>query len=604
MATYGTRKRRRTQLCNQFLFSDDDNDIMDENNVNTTTRSGSTTSRRKSGLDDDGSPVKNGSMDLFDCFTSSPKKYTKVVDEILTSPSSSNIQKKLFDVSDNGHTEVKPSLPKKSGKVDDVWKDLFDNIDGEKPPVKLAPNTVETSIWHSAFDEIQPSKSAISIDLNSDTSDFNECTSESDLELQFEEVTDVEPGVETQPVTKKNPVYLGQTYGKVRSLRVSETVDNDEHDEVPENESDSQDINDLRTISMNSHINDEIENCLDGLNYKKHGFRLLFIELTEIIYHLQQKNQVYIDYGHKIHACLKELRLENKDSQETVLNWLISVVYYYLIVNKVTIPVDLIFITNTIEIEVLQQKVVLSTIGRDSLNDIYQNLPKNYIVHLVKALCPGSTQEFNFLGDLYRTTSDIVLQIEILKYFERHLSANECIDGSEIFSSLIKTLFDNVGRNIFLKVDYHVGKLVVLLSTNYPQYRIFNQDQPLIIFQLLNRIYQNQSDQKDLCLFLLGYLVNIVESKVWHQSSEELNLLIDKNIALLDNESDEHIIKHMMGYNSMILSYLKLSKQTIPIKSNKLIEKLEKFKIIIDNEMILVKVDQIVENLRELLTTE
>lgn len=604
MNSYGKRRRKQTKLSSQILFSDDEGGDIDGNNSLT---SDSIDSKEVGVLE---SPKKR--VDLYDSLTSSPKKYVKVIDDILASPNSKNIKKRLFEESivveeakeikievkkDNKHEFIPEAIPgKRLKKVSNVWGDLFDNIHKNKPQkAKLASNEVESNVWDSAFEEIEPSQSAVSIELHSDEeTNLTDCTSEEiDLELVFEDVQDV---VE-QVVVRKKRISTGRTYGKVRSFRVAENVDDNDDDEVDEVEDndESQDINDLRLVSINAHLDEEMELRLDGLDYARHGFRVVFLELTETIDNLQQLNQTYISYGSKILACLPDL--PNDNPQEIVINWLVAVVHYYLIVNKVNVPIDLPHIINSLKTNPLDQKVVLSTIARNNLAKIHRNLPKSLLNNLIEAAPPGTTVDFDYLCQIY-PTSDLSLQIEILKYFERYLGESKDIgENLTLFLTLIGKLFDNIEAN--LEENYYIAKLIVVLSTNYPQYMIFTPKQPIIIFQLLNGIYLQKQDQKDVCLFLLGYLVNVVESGVWHQVIPELLQLIDKNIELLTVATGDNIIKHMMGYNSLILSYLKLNKQVVKIESHDLIVQLQQFKGIIGNELIAGTVDKVIGELKK-----
>jgi hypothetical protein len=593
----------------------------------------STISPRKSRIRDNGHRKRtresvdfspDGFSMMSDNLTSSPKKYMNVMNKVLPSPKSTAMKDKLMSLAkDSSGSSMVPKLngdaclpPKPS--ISHAWDQLFQSVHSSGAKPKLGVSKQEVSAWDSLFETMNTSSSATVVYTHSD----GENSEEEELKIAMPTDFEIEPlpvkvavhkTPQSSPEKKKLPTKSQRMYGSYRSFRA--TIDSKGHKhEIEQDCIDSEksvaNINDLRSTTKNSQVQEEIDEMLHSLKVSPANNSFLVHTLIELALKLQQSDRNYLISDGPILKRLQDISFQVTELNIDIdlVNWLIAVINYYYFSNG---------ILESINVPSLLQQIShkpkrlskLSNLLKQRLYELQKNILPNDDITLNIILklneFPLTNQEliFKVLSDLYYESSE-QLQTKILIYFERYLELLSSPSNFTIIPRVISEFMDRLNKVSCRPTDLYCAKLLVIMTTKFPDTEViesmFCSEFAIASLEAINRIYENilskskHDTRESMGVLLLGYLLNFVETKRW--DFEDITQIHD-NIRLFRRLSNRVTIHaHMVGYNLLILSHLTRQKQ-ITFDKQYLICNLEYFKSIIENPGIVDKIDASIKSL-------
>lgn len=567
------------------------------------------------------SPKKIDDALVEDHLTKSPKRYTKVIDSLMNSPNMrieshpgsprkrTQPQKKILelilpssspkkvistprsDISSPGKT------PKSTPNEKDAWNDLFENIHSfESKPEKLEA--------YSRRNEMkQESQEVIGLVINN-----------IDLDGIYKSLNQ-EVEIVPKPAmirSKLNSMSLKhKTYGEQRSylLEQEEAESLEEHQiinkEMISNYYDYQDsfkdtvnINDLRNLGKRNSDKEELEYLLEGLIFNG----------GETI---ENNNQILINSLIDLKCFNKEFLMRNCNQIVRRLDKLLFKLTKFTPQNGGELIISLIqqnliwFFSQTSNKEVIDQ------VGNDSIELLFGsfsfeisslhvlNVTRDNLIHFMDDIKWIDITEL--LIDQERIYNPKIFAIiksstrPNLKYFENYYQRYPTHKIYEIEAHINKS-FSNIEKFKVEANEMSIMKILVLVSTNGNQYSK-SHIEPLL--KLINHNYDNIINNTmddniiNASLFAMGYIINIIE--------DDKNILLS-NLNLLNNserkirliKSTTEIVDHLIGYNSIILSFFI---SDLDLKRSHIIHYLKKFKHTINNTIIEEKITTIISKL-------
>lgn len=556
------------------------------------------------------SPKKIDDALVEDHLTKSPKRYSRVIDSLMNSPNTGNEmhfgsprrktqpQKKIFELilpssspkkevttpRNNGSSPGK--TPKSTPNEKNAWDDLFENIEsfGSRPE-KLEAFPERNEINQEKHEEIE--LVIDSIDLDDIYKSLNQKAEAIKMPVTIKSKLNSIP-----------PKY--KTYGEQRSylLEQEDGESLDEHQvinkEMISNYYDYKDscedtvnINDLRNLGKKNSDREELEYLLEGL---------VFNGGKEI----ENCNQILINSLIDLNNFNKEFLIRNSTQVIRRLNKLLSKVRNLASGNGreliiFLIQQNLIWFLSQIPdnkaVDQMDDQVIESlfqSFSFDSSRLNVLNITRDNLIYFMDHA--SRTDIAELLVDQDRIYNGNIFAIikswdqPNLKYFEHYYRRYPMHNILEIEENINKAIC-NIENFKVEANEMSIMKTLVLVSTNGSQY-FKSHIEPLL--KLINYNYENIINNKmddnimNASLFAMGYIINIIENdKDLLLTSIDLLNNTEQKIQLINPKTE--IIEHLIGYNSIILSFYI---SHLGINGSRIISYLKKFKDTINNTII------------------
>ncbi|CAK7893441.1 hypothetical protein CAAN3_01S14576 [[Candida] anglica] len=474
---------------NLAIFSSDEEDIVEMNKKTKLSIEQSTVSmtplspnRKVPRISSKISPLKFQQEMESDTLTKSPKRFTRIVEnmkEIPRSRSSSptprknekgrarkriisdddssviTIQKSIdqtFSPSNNKSTN-KVSPHKTTPREKDAWKDLFTSLgEGTLPTKKLdlisklnhdLEEIIDTETKDSD-EKLYDTPLAVSIDFSHLYSP-EMASRETSVDTLNTEISN-----ELSPTKRKRPNKF-KTYGDQRSYLEDRDDDNRLIYEETFVESNTKDVHDLKALGKLNRINDDLEYFLEGLKIlkvtpieKNQSLINCLVDLAidviqgskELIWRFESKNvEIVLDRVCKIWTRLERLKSDDGNGKNLIESLIIVVVHSLQTEEQHEIPSQLISkISNRIDQPLFlnYQNVSLSDISKQNLKRLKEML-KDELIEKNKMGLDLVCSRDKTNEDVYMISKQIVLT-SICKYVTKF---ENNIDGIEQLSKLL-----------------------------------------------------------------------------------------------------------------------------------------------------------------------
>lgn len=459
---------------------------------------------------------------------------------------------------DSKSKKPKSKQPPSKKKVD-LWGDLLNNIDAI--PIELP-------------------KVSLDVDLENDEDGDGSTEPSSELPLNIDLNFDYLPdeSVSTQQEQQQQPITILQklttsqtkTYSQDRSYliedqiidvkqelgeRISHTHDfrNDDHND----NDDVINVNDLRKAGKLNQFQD----IIDGL-----ASSLTNLQLSSLLELLDNEHaRDLLSYVIKLINCEKE-----------IIRYVSSIVVSQTFGRD---PSLMSKYMNKLHVVWLGLKLtILSGQVAKIYRDIIQRLihDKHDVEFLQLLIDQQTISKRICLLQLDDVTSELGLEL-ILKFLdtaEEEFNENDLIK----FKPKLNSCFNNIKSRKYAQTDLKLMKILAILTTTSSQNlvsSILDDDWiPILISHMTPPTTNTESLEITLCV--LAVLLNFVD---WGLLSRHIDLINQQIPKLEEIERDDESKQYIIGYNSIILSHLKLNhKSNLSISNDDLISNLIEFK--------------------------
>ncbi|KAK6461703.1 hypothetical protein DFJ63DRAFT_195102 [Scheffersomyces coipomensis] len=594
--------------------------------------------------------------DEEDELTKSPKKYTKVINVIQSSPTKksssplstpprikkSNLMAKFIAVANTPPTKVLSKVDKvrassqvviTTPKEKSAWDDLFDNL-GDK--IEVPPS-------------VQQMESESDLDDEIDEEDEDDSQEEGEVSnIDFQSIYDSFDTANNEEV-KPSPGYAKiladnvrvKTYSSERSFLYEESKQtqpttnkhehhiliSDTHDFAVDVDNEKLvSINDLRSLGKLNDVNDNFNFMIEGLELVEDptvsiesSNSILISSLIDLCIELYEHKTLsqFLTYHNliipKLNRIITQLiQYSDSKGKDLIVSLIGKVMFQYIkhgddlvkdqLMELRLVPIILSFCLKGMNNEVKELQVNAFNKNRLKKLKISHDLINEFGELLVKF---RSWNIFLVMEDQLNQTN--MKRSIILDYFENYFERNYEIQRLTNFSNqLYMHYFNRLQELGHEEENLQILKILVILTTNYSYEEYEYELRDIYRLEYLKSSIESipkliQQNQINLSLFLWGYLINFIESITIKVIPSE----IIQNVAWLNQqpsqpEKEESI--HLMGYNCIFVSYLQLQHRhkDVGITSDDLIIRLNHFKKHISNRGIIEKINHLLQELKDL----
>lgn len=647
MAVYGrpsTKRKKIRQSFEELLFSSDE----EENSVDT-----SESSSRLSQLVHETTIERPKENELLPAASiiersramprKSPKKSRQNLDELLTeehlTKSPTRHVKVINSIMDSANTgnespfvsPIKMSQPRK--RIAELILPLSSPKKAVVTPKRenelkktpsTTPNTTpnEKHAWDDLFEHIgndsqKPERSTLITERDDSEEDTEEILhlviKNSDLDNIYRSLnqdTDLVPEPQITTPRKNRTDHHQKTYGGDRSY----LLENPEEESMRENQAmnkemisnyydyqeenkDTVNINDLRNLGKKNSDKEELEYLLEGLVFKTGDVlercnQILIsslIDLNNFDREFLTRNCFAIT--RRLNRLFSKAQKETPNNGQRLIMYLLqqSIMWFFKEISK--------DIVNEMTDECIEILFIKPVMELDNLNVL--NITRNNLSQYISQTQDTDAMQVLLTQDRIYTSNIFAIVKSYpqpnLEYFENFYQKFPSHSINEL-DSYISKCFTNIENYNIGDSEMSVLKILVVVSTNG------NQNMKSHVGPLLNLIihnYENIVDNKlddnmvNASLFSMGYLINIVESDR-DLIYEYLDLLrtTEQKINLINPTTE--IIAHLIGYNSIILSFYR---KELDLNMPSIINNLKRFEASISNTQIELKISSLLSEI-------
>ncbi|ABN68607.2 predicted protein [Scheffersomyces stipitis CBS 6054] len=578
-------------------------------------------------------------FNLSDSLTTSPQKLVTVVNALSNSPSpvKSRAKRRLEDeLKDLAKTP--PRNKSKNNNREQVTPAKSTNSTAKRTPT-FTPK--EARDWDSLFESIDDESVGRNTFLTSqnDSDNHGEETDNDDGEINVDlsvfssyvENSNTSPSRNSsERISKGTAKSKLRTYGDERSFLLEGNEEENSKvsigDEIPVVE-DVLSINDLRSISKENQRKEALDYILEGLQFTDcknlaTGNAVLVSLLVDLAIESIKNGSNALERNGEIIAtrllAIYENIINSKGNGKDVLCWLVSVNFLFLAASATR--TEQVAISQTFRhclLSILKSLgVTYSSNGLPilvkksllQLSDILQiETPLQVQLIEVMSNVPDFHRAdiFEHVIQLFATETRLTNKMKLLSYIQSYVERSPELDSLYDLEICILESMNKIDFVQLDDLDVQVLKLVVVLSTSYDNNErvaelLFDPKYVSPMIRYINSSYSCLNDEYrlNIALFLLGFLINFVESDRFElQKFDDVR----DNIAIfeaIDASAKDEASGHLIGYNSIVLTYLSLKySEDLDIDIQHLKHKLDHFKEKIANTRIKTKIDSLLTEL-------